>query len=94
MITRPATNEEILHAFRHNRQVRYRHFVREIHNPRAKNGVSHRQYSNAKLHNISGVPHVRYQGKLEPVAALHYTLIESGHTFVTRVRIDSLYLPV
>ncbi len=93
METRPATNEEIFHYFRHIQRVQYRHFVREIYNPRSKNGISHRQYSRSKLHNIDGVPHVRYQGELTPIVAIHFTL-DTDLTFVCRVRIDNPYLPV
>lgn len=87
---RPATNEEILREYRYTR-ANYRHFVKEIYNPRARKGVSHRQYTRAKVHNVDGVPHVRYDGELVPVRATYYTLGERG--FVSHVEIDNPYLP-
>ena len=90
MKTRKAAPEEIFAEFG-SRRVLYRHFVREIYNPRSENGVTHRQHSRSKLRNIDGVPNVKYQGKLYPVTATHYTL-DSGTAFVASAQLDSPYL--
>ena len=94
--TRPATPEELIVASTSKgngqlRRVLYRHFVRETYNPRAANGVSHREYSRARLQIVNGVPCVQYQGKLEPVRATHITT-ESGVEMVALIVIDSPYL--
>ena len=73
-------------------KVRFRHFMLELYAPHARNGVQHKQYSNAKVKLIDGVPHVRHHGKVEPLAA---TAAE-GPTFtkpmVYDVRLASPYL--
>ena len=86
MINRPATNEEIFNTF-NTRRIQFKHFVREIYNPRAKNGVSQRQYASSKLTNVDGVPHVKYQGELQAVQASYYTL-DNGNSFVANLRLD------
>ena len=91
MKTRKATSEEIFAQFRHGRSVLYRHFIREVSNPRAENGVSHRQHGRSKLRNIDGVPHVMCHGEIQAVTATHYTL-DSGTEFVASVKLDSPYL--
>ena len=92
METRRATNEEIFQHYGRFRRATFRHFIRVIHNPRAVNGVSHRQHSAAKLHNIDGVPHVQHHGEKRVVTANFYTL-PSGTTFVGSLRLDNPYLP-
>lgn len=84
---RIATDEEILsyRLFRDDR-VRYRHGVRENHNPRARNGVSHREHTSAKLRDVDGVPNVICRGAMERVTATHITF-PSGYTIVTDLRI-------
>lgn len=91
MERRTATPQEIFAEAR-NRRVLYRHFVREIYNPRSINGVSHKRYSRSKLRDIDGVPHVMYRGELCAVTATHFTL-NSGTAFVAAIRLDSEYLP-
>lgn len=91
--SRRAADEELLqHYLRLPGKVMFRHFVRETFNPRAANGVSHKQYSHSRLRSINGRPHVMHHGKLEPVTANVYTL-ENGKTFVANLRLDSEYLP-
>lgn len=92
METRKATSQEIFEHFRNHKNIRFRHFVREIYNPRSKTGVSHREFSRSKLYNIDGAPHVKHHGKFEPITATHYTL-PSGHTLIALVKIDNPYLP-
>lgn len=95
MKTRVATSAEILTSeqlhIKLNMSVQYRHFVREISNPRAKKGVNHRQYSRSLLRDIDGEPYVMYHGKLEKIRGQHITL-ESGRTFTACYVIDSPYL--
>jgi len=96
MEIRKATNQEILDANRSRvtgkyRSVRFRHFVREMNMPHAKNGVAHRQYSNSILRDVDGVPHVRQHGELHPVQASHFTL-DNGTTLVCLIKLDSPYL--
>ena len=89
MLFRKATNAEIIAEARIGRyhyRVQYEHYTREIYNPRAKNGVSHRRFSRSKIRDIDGVPHVQYKGELEPVIATHITL-DNGATLVARVRL-------
>lgn len=95
---RQATHQEILDAHRSRvtgdfRRVLYRHFTREIYNPRARNGVSHRVFSRARLMDIAGVPHVTYHGQPHPVRAIHHTLPD-GRTFIAGICLDSEYLPI
>ena len=92
MQTRKATAIEILDKYNTGRSVRYRHFVRETYNPRAANGVSHRQFSHSKIRVIDGVPHVQYHGEIVPITGSHHTL-ETGYTFVANLRLDNEYLP-
>ena len=93
---RQATTQEILRFrdfdIRHKMKVRFRHFVREIYNPRAKNGVSHRQHSRSRIRVVDGVPHVRHHGELHEITGDLVTL-ESGTQFVGDLRIKSQYLP-
>jgi hypothetical protein len=92
MIRRIATAAEIFHSQRYIRRTRFRHFIKEIYNPRAKNGVSHRRHSSAALRDIDGVPHVTHNGERVAITATHYTL-DTGLTFITSIRVDSPYLP-
>ncbi|HSF96239.1 MAG TPA: hypothetical protein VLA52_14535 [Thermohalobaculum sp.] len=95
--TREATPQEILEdrsiAFNIKRgwKISYRHFVRELYNPRARNGVSHRQHSRSKIYVIDGHPHVRYQGEFAEITGTHVTF-PSGQTFIGDLRIKSEYL--
>lgn len=93
---RQATAEEILahKAFdiRRGVQVSYRHFVREIYNPRAENGVSHRQYSRSHIRVIEGKPHVMHLGEIQEITGDLVTL-DTGRQFVGDLRIKSEYLP-
>ena len=70
---RPATDAEIIeakaHDIRNGRPVRYRHFVKEYPHHLSRNGVAHWDHSYSKLRVINGVPHVIYNGNLEPVTA-------------------------
>lgn len=91
--SRPATQTEILARYRCFGSVRFRHFVRETYNPRAANGVSHRQYSSAKLRVLDdGRIMVRHLGELVELAGTHITL-PSGLTMVADLRVKSDYLP-
>lgn len=97
MNRRQATAEEILadrsisFDIRRNLQSRFRHFVREICNPRAKNGVSHRQYSRSRIQVIDGKPHVAHHGELCELAGDLITL-KDGRQFIADLRIKSEYL--
>lgn len=94
---REATPAEILadpsieRALRYRRKVRYRHFVRECLLRTARNGVQHRQHSNALIRVIDGKPHVRYLGELHEVTATFYTMRDGRH-FISDLRIKSPYL--
>lgn len=92
---RPATAAEIIEHnsfnIKHGWKVQYRHFVRELYNPRAKNGVSHRQYSRSKLRVIDDKPMVMYQGKLVEVTGEVITL-PNGREIVSLLRIKSDHL--
>lgn len=91
--TRPATSDEILARYRKFSSVRFRHFVRESYNPRAENGVSHRQYSSAKLRVLrDNQIMVRHLGELVELTATYITL-PSGLTMVADLRVKSDYLP-
>lgn len=93
MNIRTATNAEIIQHndfnLKYGWRVQYEHFVRETYNPRAKNGVSHRRYSRSKLYVIDGVPHVKYQGRMEPVVGLHFTT-DNGTETVGCLKIKAL----
>ena len=89
-----ATAAELIHDQRHIRRTRFRHFVRELNNPRAKRGVSHKQITAAKLHVIDGEPHVTHHGELVPVVGTLVTIHGIGcRPFVIDIRLDSEYLP-
>lgn len=90
--SRIATAAEIFWSQRHVSRTRFRHFTKEIYNPRAENGVSHRCYSSAALRDIDGVPTVTHNGEPVAITATHYTLV-TGTKFVADIRIDSPYLP-
>lgn len=95
MLRREATLEEIVnnlsYEIKYNRNVRFRHFVKETSRRNAKNGVAHRQYSRSKVDLVEGVPHVMYSGKKTPITGTFCTL-ENGKTFVTDIRIKSEHL--
>ncbi len=92
MKRRQATPEEVIEHFTRFGRASYRHFVKEILNLRAEHGVSHRDHTSARIHDVDGVPHVTYNGLLAVVTATHFTL-ESGTTFLADLRIDSVHLP-
>ena len=91
---REATAAEILEKnalnIRQGWKVSFRHFTMELCNPRARNGVSHRQHSRSKLYIVHGKPHVCHHGKLEEVTATRY----DAPTFWTiyDLRLKSEYL--
>ena len=89
---RQATIKEINEYLVYKTRPRFRHFVREIYNPRAEHGVSHRQYSSSKIRMIDGLPHVQHLGDLIEITATHYTL-DTGRTFISDLRVKSEYLP-
>jgi hypothetical protein len=78
---RPATEREIAASYREGQRVSFEHWVRETYNPRARNGVSHRTVTRAKVRLVNGVPSVVYLGDLYPLKATHYTL-PGGKTFI------------
>lgn len=92
MKNRPATLDEIVHhlrfAIRYGTRVRYRHFVVEVADRRAKLGVRHKEYDSSKITMIDGVPHVKYHGKLEPIQATY----REDLGIIWDVRIKSPYL--
>lgn len=95
IFTREATAEEVCNEVHLNlmldRPVRFRHFVRETAMVTARNGVQHRQYSRSKVTLIGGVPHVKYNGKLEQLTGTVYRL-PGGRETVFDLRIKSEYL--
>lgn len=93
--TRPATAPEIIELksleIRHGRPVQFRHFVKEVPSPRARNGVAHREYARSKIYIEAGVPMVRYHGKMVAVTASFITFAD-GRTTLFDLRIDSPHL--
>jgi hypothetical protein len=67
----------------------FRHFVVELSAPRARNGVSHKQYSRAMVRLIDGAPYVRHHGRMERLTAS--VLIECNQ--IIDVRLASPHLP-
>ena len=89
---REATLDELITRCQFGYPVTFRHFTMEMNNPRARNGVSHRQYSRSTLRLVNGKPSVRHHGKMVEVTGTLYTL-EDGRQFVGLLRVKSEYLP-
>ena len=93
---RPATDVEIVdgHAWdiRYDRKVQFRHFLSERYSPRAKNGVSHHEYSRSRLYVVDGVPHVRHHGRLQAVSAYVVPASDGVGSCMFDLRIRSEYL--
>ena len=93
---RQATPAEVAEHCAIRPRIRYRHFVREISNPRAKNGVSHKQYITRRVHVEGGRTFIKHQLPSGLVArdyltGTHCTL--DGRRFIADIRVDSPYLP-
>ena len=89
---RTATPEEIIKDRRIHSRPRFRHFVREIYNPRAKHGVSHKQYTSAKMRVIDGRPFATYKGDLVELTAT-IIAIDGRAPLVLDLRVKSAWLP-
>lgn len=77
-------------------RLRYRHFCREVYNPRARNRVSHRTHSSARpFVGNDGKVYVRHQGKAHEITGTLVSYPESTgiRPFVADIRIKSDYLP-
>jgi len=73
-------------------KVSFRHFVLEASNPRAANGVSHRQTNRSTIRVIDGVPCVMHHGRIEPITGTHFDLGD-GRSVIADLRLDSPHLP-
>lgn len=99
-MTRRATNNELAQhlAFeiRHGRRAMFRHFVREVYAPAARNGVRHVQYGRARVQLVDGVPHVRHHGRMQALTATWQDTDAGGVPYpkplIFDVRLDSPHL--
>ena len=85
------TNEEILAYWKPGQRVQFRHFIHEIEDRRAANGVRHVRYGKSTLRvSQDGRPFVRHHGKNEFLTAS--VAIHNDQKYLYDLRIDSEYL--